>query len=320
VFGSWLGWLVVGYHGAVRGCGVRSVTGPVEVLALPEPPVPGSGQLLLSVRVAGIGPWDGLLYTGGWDVGLRLPAALGVEGVGTVTAVGPEVAVPRVGDLVLAHEAPLPGGSGFWAERVLVTAAHAARCPASLDPVLAGGLPVAGLTARQALDRLEVGAGTQLLITGASGPTGRIALQLAAARGAAITATAGVRRTDQLRQLGAQRVVDSHSPDWAERLDRGFDAALVAVRGTAAAAITVLRDGGRLCSITSDAPASARGIDSVDLYVRPDADQLRQLAADAADGRLGLDVEAVRLEDSALIAQRVTAGRSGGTKYALLPS
>jgi hypothetical protein len=65
---------------------------------------------------------------------------------------------------------------------------------------------------------------------------------------------------------------------------------------------------------------SARGIDSVDLYVRPDADQLRQLAADAADGRLGLDVEAVRLEDAALIAQRVTAGRSGGTKYALLPS
>src|SRR4051812_44213548 len=86
MFGSWLGWLVVGYHGAVRGCGVRSMTGPVEVLALPEPPVPGSGQLLLSVRVAGIGPWDGLLYTGGWDVGLRLPAALGVEGVGTVTA------------------------------------------------------------------------------------------------------------------------------------------------------------------------------------------------------------------------------------------
>src|SRR3954454_499239 len=235
----------------MRGCGVRSAGGRVELLQLPSPNAPGPGEVVLAVQAAGMGQWDGLLHTpGGWEVGLRPPAALGVEGAGMVAAVGPDVTNVVVGDLVLTHAAPLPGGSGFWAERVLVTAAHAARCPASLDPVLAGGLPVAGLTARQALDRLEVGAGTQLLITGASGPTGMIALQLAAARGAAITATAGVRRTDPLRQLGAQRGVDSHSPDWAERLDRGFDAALVAVRGTAAAAITVLRDGGRLCSIT----------------------------------------------------------------------
>jgi len=159
--------------------------------------VPGPAELLVSVRAAGMGPWDGLLHTGGWDVGLRPPAALGVEGVGTVTALGPEVTALAVGDLVLAHAAPLPGGSGFWAERVVVTAVHATRCPAALDLVLAGGLPVAGLTARQALDQLEV---------------------------------------------------------------------------------------------------------------------------DAADGRLTLDVEPVGLEDAPPIAQRVTAGRSGGTKYVLLPS
>ena len=66
-----------------------------------------------------------LLYTGGWDVGLQYPAALGVEGSGSVLAVGADVTGIGVGDQVLAHEAPFPKGSGFWAERTLITAEHA---------------------------------------------------------------------------------------------------------------------------------------------------------------------------------------------------
>lgn len=299
---------------------MQSSAGPVELLDLPEPPPPGPGELLLSVRAAGIGRWDGLLHTGGWDVGLRPPAALGVEGAGVVMALGSGVTALAAGDLVLAHEAPLPGGSGFWAERVVVKAAHVARCPAALDPVLAGGLPVAGLTARQALDRLEVTAGTRLLITGASGPTGTIALQLAAHRGATVVVTAAARHTSRLHQLGTEQVIDSHSPGWAERLGSGFDAALVAAGGTALVAMTAVRDGGRLCSITSDAPPSARGINSSDLYVRPDGDQLYQLAADAADGHFTFPAQPVCLEDAPTMAQRVTAGQSGGIKYVVTPS
>jgi NADPH:quinone reductase-like Zn-dependent oxidoreductase len=304
----------------VRSCGVQSSAGPVELLDLPEPPPPGPGELLVSVRAAGIGRWDGLLHTGGWDVGLRPPAALGVEGAGAVMALGSGVTGLAAGDMVLAHEAPLPGGSGFWAERVVVKAAHVACCPAALDPVLAGGLPVAGLTARQALDRLEVTAGTRLLITGASGPTGTIALQLAAHRGATVVATAAARHASRLHQLGTEQVIDSHSHGWAERLGRRVDAALVAAGGTAVAAMTAVRDGGRLCSITSDAPPGARGIDSSDLYVRPDGDQLYQLAADAAHGHFTYPAQPVRLEDAPAIAQRVTAGQSGGIKYVVTPS
>jgi len=237
-----------------------------------------------------------------------------------VMALGSGVTALAAGDLVLAHEAPLPGGSGFWAERVVVKAAHVARCPAALDPVLAGGLPVAGLTARQALDRLEVTAGTRLLITGASGPTGTIALQLAAHRGATVVVTAAARHTSRLHQLGTEQVIDSHSPGWAERLGSGFDAALVAAGGTALVAMTAVRDGGRLCSITSDAPPSARGINSSDLYVRPDGDQLYQLAADAADGHFTFPAQPVCLEDAPTMAQRVTAGQSGGIKYVVTPS
>jgi NADPH:quinone reductase-like Zn-dependent oxidoreductase len=290
------------------------------VLELPDPAAPGPGEAVLAVQAAGMGSWDGLLHTGGWDVGLRPPAALGVEGAGTVAAVGPDVTDVVVGDLVLAHAAPLPGGSGLWAEHALVTAAHLAARPATLDPVLAGGLPVAGLTARQALDQLAVSAGTRLLITGASGPTGTIALQLAVHAGATVIATAAAAHADRLRGLGAAQIVDSHTVDWAAHLERGFDAVLVTVGGTATAAMSLLRDGGRLCSITSDAPPGERDITSTNLYVRPDASQLRELAAQAAEGRLTLDTRAVRLQDAPPIAQQVTTGHSGGAKYVLTPS
>ena len=290
------------------------------MLELPSPQAPGPGEVVLAVQAAGMGQWDGLLHTpGGWEVGLRPPAALGVEGAGTVAAVGPDVTNVAVGDLVLTHAAPLPGGSGLWAEQALVMAAHLARRPATLDPVLAGGLPVAGLTARQALDQLAVSAGTRLLITGASGSTGTIALQLAVQDGATVIATAAARHADRLRALGAEQIVDSHAVDWAAHLTRGFDAVLVTAMGTAAAAMRVLRDGGRLCSITSDAPAGERNIVSTNLYVRPDAGQLRRLAVEAAEGRLTLDTRAVRLEDAPPIAQQVTTSGSGTTKYVLTP-
>ena len=273
------------------------------------------------MQAAGMGQWDGLLHIpGGWEVGLRPPAALGVEGAGLVAAVGPDVTDVVVGDLVLTHAAPLPGGSGLWAEQALVMAAHLARRPATLDPVLAGGLPVAGLTARQALDQLGVRAGARLLITGASGSTGTIALQLAVHDGATVVATAAARHADRLRALGAEPIVDSHTAGWAAHLEGAFDAVLVAAMGTAAAAMSLLRDGGRLCSITSDAPPAERDITSANLYVRPDAGQLRRLAVEAAEGRLTLDTRAVRLEAAPTVAQQVTAGGSGTSKYVLTPS
>ncbi|WP_443064683.1 alcohol dehydrogenase catalytic domain-containing protein [Streptomyces sp. NBC_00588] len=72
------------------------------------------------------------------------PAALGVEGVGRLRAVGPGVQGIAVGDRAVTHEAPLPGGGGFWTERVLVTAAHTAPVPATVKPVAPAALPVNG--------------------------------------------------------------------------------------------------------------------------------------------------------------------------------
>jgi NADPH:quinone reductase-like Zn-dependent oxidoreductase len=303
----------------MKACGVPGADGDVVLLELPDPPSPGPGQILVAVEAAGVGAWDRLLNGAGWDVGLRPPAALGVEGAGRVLAVGADVGEFAVGDRVLAHEVPLPGGSGFWAERVLLTAAHAASCPSGLESVQAAALPVNGLTAGQALAVLGLGRGQRLLVTNGAGNTGSLAIQLAAAMGVEVTATASASATDRLRGLGATQVVDYHNPNWPDQVHGRFDAALIAATATAATALPLVRDGGRLCSLTSDAPAPQRGITSTNLYVRPDAAQLTHLAQRLSKGTLHLTPQPLPLRDGPAALTRVAAGRSGGRKIVLIP-
>ncbi|MFB7225604.1 NADP-dependent oxidoreductase [Streptomyces sp. NPDC056227] len=289
----------------------------VALLELPEPSSPGPGQILVAVEAAGVGPWDQLLNGAGWDVGLRPPAALGVEGAGKVLAVGAGVTGFAVGDRVLAHEAPLPGGSGFWAERVLINADHAAACPPGLDAVHAAALPVNGLTALQALKKLDLSRGQRLLITNGGGATGALAIQLAGAKGIEVTATASAAAAERLLGLGAMEVVDYHDPNWSAKVRGGFDAALIIATSTADAALPLVRDGGRLCSLTSDAPPEERGITSWDLYVEPNAAQLVQLAEQAAAGTLKLAPEPLPLSEGPAAFARVVTGRAGGKKIVL---
>ncbi|WP_345656571.1 NADP-dependent oxidoreductase [Streptomyces siamensis] len=292
----------------------------VALLELPEPSSPGPGQILVGVEAAGVGPWDGLPIDASWDVGLRPPAALGVEGAGKVLAVGAGVTGFAVGDRVLAHEAPLPGGSGFWAERVLINADHTAACPPGLDAVHAAALPVNGLTALQALEKLGLSPGQRLLITNGAGATGALAIQLAAAQGIEVTATASAAAAERLLGLGATEVVDYHDPNWPAKVRGGFDAALIIAAGTAAPALPLVRDGGRLCSLTSDAPEEERGITSGDLYIEPNAAQLAQLAEQAAAGTLKLAPEPLPLSEGPAAFARVVTGGAGGKKIVLTPA
>ena len=299
----------------LRALGIDRADGDITVLELPEPPQPGPGQVLIGVVAAGMGPWDRLLYTGGWDVGLQLPAALGMEGSGSVLRVGSEVTGFQVGDRVLAHEAPLPGGSGFWSEQVLVGAASVAHCPPGLDSITAAALPIAGLTARQAIDELKIGSGSRLLITGGAGATGAAAVQIAAAAGASVTATASAHHHDLLTRLGARQVVDYHQPDWSAAVEGSFDAALIAAPQTGAAAIALVRDGGRLLTLTSDAPESEREIESGNFYVEPNGTQLELLAELVAAGQLVLNAEPLGLQEALAAFEGVSTSSTGGRKF-----
>ncbi len=182
--------------------------GGPEVLSIYEEEVglPGPGEVVLDVRAAGVNPADVKAYNGtfGTDPS-ALPKRLGFEAAGVVTEIGDGSAGPAgaisVGDEVIAFR--IQGG---YAERVLVPASTVVPKPADMDWAEAAGLMLTGATAVHALTATNVQTGETVVMHGGSGGVGLMAIQLAAVRGARVIATAGARRHDQLRELGAEPV------------------------------------------------------------------------------------------------------------------
>src|SRR3954454_3965757 len=298
----------------MRGAGIVSTGGPVSEIELPDPRPLADDEVLIGVRAAGVANWDEIVSQGGWDVGIAPPMALGVEAAGVVTAVGAAVHNWVLGDEVLTHPLPLRGG-GTWAPQVIAPAALLARKPAEMSWAAAAAFPVPALTAEQALsEAVGIKAGETLLIHGGGGVTGGLLVALAAMRGARVTATASSASHARLQRLGAAHVVDYHDPEWADAAAAtvgtdGFDAAVNAVPGGAASAVRLVRDGGRLTTITEDPPADERQIKITSLYVRPDGSQLRALVERADDG--ALDTEPGRVFPAAAAPEALAAVLSG---------
>jgi NADPH:quinone reductase-like Zn-dependent oxidoreductase len=207
---------------------VVSGYGDVERLELREVsrPDPGSGQLLVRVRAAGVNPIDWKIRRG--SLRLLLPAGfpliLGFDVAGEVAAIGPEVADFEPGEPVYAMLDSRHGGG--YAEYAVVGQAAAAPKPEALTYDEAAAVPVAGLTALQALrDLAGLRAGQRVAITGAAGGVGHLAVQLAAALGAHVTAVAGQDHQDFVRQLGAERAVDYTREDFTALVGTGGDGA-----------------------------------------------------------------------------------------------
>jgi NADPH:quinone reductase-like Zn-dependent oxidoreductase len=298
----------------MRGAGILRIGGPVSEIELPDPRPLADDEVLVAVRAAGVANWDEIVRQGGWDVGIAPPMALGVEAAGVVTAVGAAVHGWAPGNEVLTHPLPLRAG-GAWAPQLIAPAGLLARKPAAMSWAAAAAFPVPALTAEQALsEAVEIKAGETLLIHGGGGVTGGLLVALAAARGARVTATASATSHARLERLGAAHVVDHHDLGWADAAAAtagaaGFDAAVNAAPGGAASALRLVRDRGRLTTITSDPPADERQITITTLYVRPDGPQLRALAELADAGTLG--AEPGRVFPAAAAPEALAAALSG---------
>lgn len=302
----------------MRAAGMHEFGGPVEVFDLPDPRDPGPDEVVVEVAAAGVGNWDDLVRTGGWNVGREAPMALGVELAGTVVRVGSEVTGLKLGDEVLGHPLPLRE-QGCWAERVVVDAGLVVRKPPGVSWEVAGAFPVPALTAEQVLaESLELTEGDTVLVHGAGGTTGGLIVQLAALRGARVIATAGPSSAARTAAAGAAEVLDYHDSRWPERVREltggtGVDAAVNTARGGSPDAILSVRDGGRMATITGDPPEGVRGISVSNVYVRPDAAQLQKLCALLGEGRLRLSVGAtLPLAEAAAALERAVAGANGG--------
>jgi NADPH:quinone reductase-like Zn-dependent oxidoreductase len=302
---------------SLRAAGIEAFGGEVTLLELPEPPPLEADEVLIEVKAAGVANWDEFVRTGGWDVGRAPPLALGVEAAGEVVSIGAGVAWPAIGAAVMTHPLPLRS-QGCWAERLVAPAALVAEKPDNVAWAEAAVFPVPALTAEQVVsEALDVQPGETILVNGAGGVTGGMIVELAADRGATVIATASESSAARVMALGADVVLDYHAPDWTRRAvdaagSSGIRTAANAAPGGEADVLGALADGGRLATITGMPPPAERGISIANVYVRPDGDQLRRLAASLADGKLHVDIGAsYPLTGAAEGLARATKGARG---------
>ena len=279
----------------MRAAGVRRFGDVAEILELPGPRSLRPDEVMIDVRVCGVGNWDEFVRTGSWDLGTRPPMALGVEAAGLVAAVGDQVSGITTGDRVTVHSAPLRE-QGTWAEQHIAAAEDVAVLPPGAPFEAAAALPVPALTADQVIgDALQVRAGQTVLVHGAGGVTGGVLVQLAVHRGATVIATAGADSAGRVAAMGASAVVDYHEPDWPERVrvlaSGGADAAANAARAGSVEAVRAVRDGGRLATITADLPAAERDITMRAVQVAADGRRLGRLVQLFAQGLLAVSVD-----------------------------
>ncbi|MFE3635139.1 NADP-dependent oxidoreductase [Streptomyces cellostaticus] len=294
--------------------------GAPEVLRLSEVtvPEPGPGQVRIRVRAASVNPLDTKIRSGlmAGAMPVRFPAILGLDAAGVVDAVG-EGADAAVGDEVLGATT-----GGGYSEYALLERPVAK--PAALSWEVAASLVTVGRTAFRVLAELGVGEGRTLLVHGAGGSVGVIAVQLAVARGVTVVATAGEHDIERVTALGATTV--RYGDGWAPRVraaaPQGVDFVLDASgAGVLADSVDLTGDSARVVTI-ADLSAERYGVrfsaGGADAAGQAD-EALPRLARSAADGTLTLPVwRTYPLEQAAAAHADLEAHRNRG-KAVLLP-
>ncbi|MFE9243238.1 NADP-dependent oxidoreductase [Nocardiopsis sp. NPDC006938] len=262
----------------------------LSLVDLPDPKV-APGEVLIRVRAAGVNPVDWKLAAGGLDPVMEaaFPLIPGWDVAGVVEAVGFDAGEYAVGDEVYGYVRKDWARNGSYAELVSASVRLIAPKPASLSWQEAAGVPLAGLTAFQSLQRVAVGAGDTVLVHAAAGGVGAFGVQIAVDRGARVIGTASERNHEYLRELGAEPV--TYGDGLAERVRElapgGVDAVLDFVGG-GVAELPVTDRPDRVVSI-ADPGVLALGGQYV--WVRPDHDDLVELAGLADRGALSVHVD-----------------------------
>jgi len=308
----------------VKAVGLTEFGGPevLRVLELPEPAA-GPGELRIRVHAAAVNPTDTLRRSGARaDVkDVPMPHVLGMDAAGVLEQIGEGVSTDlRVGDHVMAIVLP-NGVHGAYAERIAVPAESAVRVPAGATDAEAASLPMNGLTARLALDLLDLTPGETVAVTGAAGAVGGYAIQLAKADGLRVIGDAAPRDEPLVKELGAD-IVLPRGDDFPQRVraavPEGVDG-LVDGALFDRLALPAVRDGGRIATLRWFSEAGERGISfhpvRVGEYAREHAkfDRLRQ---QVEDGHLTLRVARIVPPEQASDAHRLL--EAGGVRGRLI--
>ena len=294
--------------------------GSPEVLKLHRLPVPeiDAGEVLIALHTVGVGSWDADMRGGWWPFGKpRFPIVLGTDGSGRVAAVGSRVRRFKSTDKVYAYSFANPKG-GFYAEYVAVAAEKVAPVPKPLDMRSAGAIGTTGLTALQGVDdALHLRRGENVIIHGASGGVGTLAVQFAKLRGTKVLATAsGKDGVALVRSLGADVAIDGRRDDVVEVAREfapdGIDAVLAFAGGEELTrCLDALRRGGRVAypNGIEPAPRKRRGIDVVSYDAVAGVREFARLNRAVEESKLRVPIaSAYPLEQTAKAHQRLERG------------
>jgi NADPH:quinone reductase-like Zn-dependent oxidoreductase len=299
----------------------HSFGGP-EVMRLEEveAPEPIPTEVQVRVRAAGVNPVDFKTRAGSGAAASMggLPLTVGWDVCGEVTAVGGGVTRFAVGDEVFGMPW-FPREAGAYAEYVTAPSRHFEHKPHAFSVEEAGALPLAGLTAWQiVVDTIHVQEGDDVLIHGGAGGVGHLAVQIAAARGANVIATARREQTDFLEGLGAAQVLDYRDDDFDRRC-ADLDSIVDFVGTYAERSLAVLRPGGTMVVVPSGvdpkvhAAAEARKQRSTGILVEPDPVGLAGLCDLIERGKLEIELdEAFDLEAAADAHRHAEASHGAG--------
>ena len=316
----------------MRAAAIDRFGGPEEITlhTLPVPEV-GPNEVLIRIESAGVGVWDPYEREGGFvkmsGSEPKFPYVLGSDGAGTVVAVGERVRRFHKGDRVYAFGFANPKG-GFYAEYATVKEDDVSLIPGNLSTEQAGALPWDAMTALRGLDdTLQLQRGESLLIFGASGGIGHLAIQLAKRMGARVLAVAsGPDGVALAKRLGADLVVDGHKDDVAAAArtfaPEGIDAALLTAGGDEAdKALTALRQGGRVAypNGVEPVPEAHSGITIRSYDGEPDAQAIEKLNRLIESAPIEVHIDRVFALDEAAEAHRALDTHYLG-KLALRPS
>ena len=292
---------------------------PVSLTDLPVAE-PGEGEVRVRIHASSVNGFDLAVaagYARDW-MEHRFPVVLGRDFAGLVDALGPGVTRFAIGDPVFGVIInPVLGDGGFGEYAVVREDAGIARIPPGIDMATAGALGLAGTSAVLAIDALDPRSGETVLICGAPGGVGSLAVQLAAGRGAEVIGTARPgEQTDHLRRLGVTHVVDRDG-DIAAQVralrPNGVDAVLH-LAGDAASLATILTPDGRIASLLVMTPEGL-GVDGSrvrPVVARPDAEILNRLATEGASGRLRVRIDATYpLADVPAAFRKFADGKTG---------
>ncbi|WP_433710021.1 NADP-dependent oxidoreductase [Nocardia sp. CA-084685] len=311
----------------MRAISQDAIGGP-EVLTEVELPIPspGPGEILIRVRAAGLNPTD---WRHRGVSGLFLgepPFVLGWDVSGEVVAAGIGVTLFEQGDEVFGM-LPYPYGHGAFAEYVVGPARAFAPKPVNLDHIQAAAIPLAALTAWQALiDTAKLQAGHRILIHAAAGGVGHFAVQIAKARGAYVIGTASAANHEFLREIGADETIDYRTTDFAEAIGN-IDVVLDSIDDeNSLRSLRTLRPGGLLVSLrafgTTELATEAKqlGLRAVRMLVQDDHAGMTALAELADSGTLRPAIAGVfPLEEAAKAHALGETGRTVGKLVLTVP-